>query len=230
MIRFSGCKRGEACTIVLRGNVNNSSSIPHWIGPTKHLLNEAQRSLHDALSVLSQVPIRSCPPFVIYSQVVATEKRTVLGAGCSEMIMALAVEKLAKATPGKESIAIESFSRALRRIPTIIADNGGPLSIYRVVIVNVDLFSPVLPLYGSFRSLLCRTFDSVSTYPSLTCLLCYLFYIDPTSTSSYPFPFFCPLSHLPIRLRQYRLDFRSPGCPLQWRNNNGIEYDQWHHR
>jgi T-complex protein 1 subunit beta len=41
MIRFSGCKRGEACTIVLRGS-------------SQHLLEEADRSLHDALCVLTQ--------------------------------------------------------------------------------------------------------------------------------------------------------------------------------
>jgi T-complex protein 1 subunit beta len=43
-IRFSGVALGEACTIVLRG-------------ATQHLLDEAERSLHDALCVLSQVCI-----------------------------------------------------------------------------------------------------------------------------------------------------------------------------
>eukprot|EP01127_Copromyxa_protea_P005884 TRINITY_DN15716_c0_g1_i1.p1 TRINITY_DN15716_c0_g1~~TRINITY_DN15716_c0_g1_i1.p1 ORF type:complete len:545 (-),score=167.92 TRINITY_DN15716_c0_g1_i1:37-1509(-) len=98
VIRFRGVKRGEACTVVLRG-------------PNQQLLDEAERSLHDALCVLSQV--------------VATEKRTILGAGCSEAIMAKAVDELAKRTPGKKSIAIESYARALRQIPAIIADNGG---------------------------------------------------------------------------------------------------------
>lgn len=41
MIRFSGVKAGEACTIVLRGS-------------SKQLLDEAERSIHDALCVLSQ--------------------------------------------------------------------------------------------------------------------------------------------------------------------------------
>lgn len=39
--------------------------------------------------------------------------------------MAKAVDELALSVPGKESLAIESFSRALRQIPTIIADNAG---------------------------------------------------------------------------------------------------------
>jgi len=97
-IRFSGVARGEACTIVLRG-------------PTKQMLDEAERSIHDALCVISQT--------------VATDKRTVLGAGCSEMIMSLAVDRLTQGTAGKKAIAIEAFARALRQIPAIIADNGG---------------------------------------------------------------------------------------------------------
>ncbi len=39
--------------------------------------------------------------------------------------MATAVQELANRTPGKEAVAIEAFSRALRQLPTIIADNGG---------------------------------------------------------------------------------------------------------
>ena len=39
VIRFSGCDRGDACSIVLRG-------------ASSHLLDEAERSLHDALCVI----------------------------------------------------------------------------------------------------------------------------------------------------------------------------------
>lgn len=41
MLRLSGVALGEACTVVLRG-------------ATTHILEEAQRSLHDALCVLTQ--------------------------------------------------------------------------------------------------------------------------------------------------------------------------------
>lgn len=41
LIKFSGVPLGEACTIVLRG-------------ATQQILDEADRSLHDALCVLSQ--------------------------------------------------------------------------------------------------------------------------------------------------------------------------------
>eukprot|EP01103_Thecamoeba_quadrilineata_P021379 TRINITY_DN9809_c0_g1_i1.p1 TRINITY_DN9809_c0_g1~~TRINITY_DN9809_c0_g1_i1.p1 ORF type:complete len:538 (+),score=141.73 TRINITY_DN9809_c0_g1_i1:161-1615(+) len=96
-IKFSGVPLGQACTIVLRGS-------------TSHILDEAERSLHDALAVLSQI---------------ATEPKVVYGGGSSEMVMARAVEEAAAKTPGKEAIALESFAKALRAIPTIIADNAG---------------------------------------------------------------------------------------------------------
>jgi chaperonin GroEL (HSP60 family) len=41
------------------------------------------------------------------------------------MRMALEVEQLALNEKGKESIAIESFARALKQLPTIISDNAG---------------------------------------------------------------------------------------------------------
>ena len=41
LIRFSGVALGEACTVVIRG-------------ATKQILDEAERSLHDALCVLTQ--------------------------------------------------------------------------------------------------------------------------------------------------------------------------------
>jgi T-complex protein 1 subunit beta len=74
------------------------------------MVDEAERSLHDALSVLSQT---------------VQETRTVLGGGCSEMLMACAVDNLAKTVEGKKALAVEAFARALRMIPTILADNAG---------------------------------------------------------------------------------------------------------
>jgi len=39
--------------------------------------------------------------------------------------MGQAVDDLAQKVKGKSAIAIEAYARALRQIPTIIADNGG---------------------------------------------------------------------------------------------------------
>ena len=97
VIKFSGCKLGEACSIILRGS-------------SSHLLDESERSLHDALCVLVKT---------------IESKKTIYGGGNSEISMANAVEDLARTVKGKQVLAVEAFARALRRLPTIIAENGG---------------------------------------------------------------------------------------------------------
>ena len=96
-VKFSGCAANEACTIVLRGS-------------GLHILDEAERSMHDAICVLSQT---------------VANKRAIYGGGNTEMQMSIEVDELAKTVKTKEGLAIEAFGRALRAIPTIIADNGG---------------------------------------------------------------------------------------------------------
>lgn len=73
LIKFSGCKKGEACSIVLRGS-------------SSYLLDEAERSLHDALCVLLRT---------------IEDKQIIYGGGNSELQMAIAVEELAKNEKGK---------------------------------------------------------------------------------------------------------------------------------
>lgn len=97
VIKFSGCKKNESCTLILRGS-------------SKHILDEAERSMHDALCVLIKT---------------IQNKRVILGGGNSEIAMANEVEDLAKTIKGKQAIAINAFATALRRLPGIIADNGG---------------------------------------------------------------------------------------------------------
>jgi len=97
MIQFKGVKAGGACTIVLRGS-------------SRHILDEAERSLHDALAVLSQM---------------TRESRVVLGGGCSETLMANAIDLEVPKISGKKQIAMEGFARALRQLPNTIAENGG---------------------------------------------------------------------------------------------------------
>ncbi|KAI1727669.1 TCP-1/cpn60 chaperonin family domain-containing protein [Ditylenchus destructor] len=97
LLRFSGVSLGSACTIILRGS-------------TQQILDEAERSLHDALCVLS-THVR--------------DARTVPGAGAAEMLMSHAVMTESHKVSGKESIAVEAFARALAKLPTIICDNAG---------------------------------------------------------------------------------------------------------
>jgi len=73
VIKFSGCRNNEACSIVLRGSGS-------------HILDEAERSLHDAICVL----------------VAAVKNHKIIyGGGNAEMRMSLAVDELAKKTSGK---------------------------------------------------------------------------------------------------------------------------------
>merc|ERR1712054_244553 len=86
VIKFSGCSQGEACTIVLRG-------------ASTHILDEAERSLHDALAVLYQT---------------VQETRVVYGGGSMEMAMAAHILETAKTVEGKEGAAVEQFAKALQ--------------------------------------------------------------------------------------------------------------------
>lgn len=73
VIKFKGTKANEACSIVLRGSGS-------------HILDEAERSLHDAICVL----------------IAAVKSHTVVyGGGNSEIRMSLAVENLSKEVKGK---------------------------------------------------------------------------------------------------------------------------------
>lgn len=72
-IKFSGCKKNEACTIVLRGS-------------SRHVLDEADRSMHDALCVLLSTVKNS---------------RIIYGGGNAEISMANAIDQAANQTKGK---------------------------------------------------------------------------------------------------------------------------------
>jgi len=91
LIKFSGVAAGEACTVVLRG-------------ATTQMVDEADRSLHDALSVLSQT---------------VGETRVTLGGGCAEMLMSCAVDEAARTVKGKKALAVEGFARALRQVSPV---------------------------------------------------------------------------------------------------------------
>lgn len=86
VIRFQGTHRNEACTIVLRGSGS-------------HILDEAERSMHDAICVLIAA---------------VKNHKIIYGGGNSEMRMSLAVDELARELSGKQAIAVEAYARALR--------------------------------------------------------------------------------------------------------------------
>ena len=112
MIKFSGCTANEASTIVLRGS-------------GLHVLDETERSMHDAICVLSQL---------------ISNKRAIYGGGNAEMSMAMAVDEVGKTVKTKEGLAVEAFAKALREIPTIIADNGGYDSVSLVQTLKSEIY------------------------------------------------------------------------------------------
>lgn len=73
VIKFSGCQRNEACSIVVRGSGT-------------HILDEAERSLHDAICVLISA---------------VKNHKVIYGGGNAEVRMSLAVQELANTVEGK---------------------------------------------------------------------------------------------------------------------------------
>lgn len=101
-IQFSGCDKGEACTIVLRG-------------ASTHIIDEAERSLHDALCVLITTVKNS---------------KVVYGGGNSEIQMALAVEKLTQSVKGKQ---VRYFLNCINNMKFIINFHGNKLNIFLII-------------------------------------------------------------------------------------------------
>ncbi|QRW15959.1 TCP-1/cpn60 chaperonin family (T-complex protein 1) [Rhizoctonia solani] len=104
-------------------------------------VDEAERSLHDALSVLSQT---------------VKETRIVLGGGCSEMLMAVAVDEEAKKVEGKKLLLLRRLlEHSGRQIPTILADNAGYDSLTLSPVWRAARFHPDMNLgtIGSMRDL-----------------------------------------------------------------------------
>lgn len=96
MVRFEGTRKGAASIIIF--------------GSSKEMLDEAERSVHDALCVLKRVKESA---FCLY------------GGGCIETALSLELSKMALEVKTKESEGIEAFSRALLAIPKILAENCG---------------------------------------------------------------------------------------------------------
>jgi len=89
--------------------LNENSKIDTLLlcGPTKQILEEAQRSLDDVFKVLKN------------------HGDVVVGGGAIEIELALYLRELAKNIGGKEQIAIEGYADSLESIPLILAENCG---------------------------------------------------------------------------------------------------------
>jgi len=97
MIFIEGCENPKSITILIRGG-------------TKRLVEEAERSLKDALNVVKDVIV---------------ENKMVAGGGAPEIEVSLALREYAKSLAGKEQLAVEKFADALEVIPMQLAENAG---------------------------------------------------------------------------------------------------------
>jgi T-complex protein 1 subunit epsilon len=97
MLVIEECANSRAVTVFVRGS-------------NKMIIDEAKRSLHDALCVVRNL---------------VTDNRIVYGGGSAEIACALAVEREALETRGLEQYSMRAFSDALDAIPMALAENSG---------------------------------------------------------------------------------------------------------
>ncbi len=97
LVYVKDCKDPKAVSIVIRGG-------------TEHVVDEADRALHDALCV-----VRNVVEDGIY----------VAGGGSTEAEVAKRLEEYAGTVKGREQLAIEAFAEALRIVPKTLTENGG---------------------------------------------------------------------------------------------------------
>ena len=97
MTFVTGCKNPRSVSILIRGG-------------TEHVVDEMERSLEDALSVVA---------------VAVEDGRYLTGGGSAEMELALGLKAIASTVGGREQLAVEAFANAMEVIPRTLAQNAG---------------------------------------------------------------------------------------------------------
>ena len=97
MTFVTGCKNPKAVSLLLRGG-------------TEHVIDEVERSLDDAMSVVA---------------VAIEDGRIVTGGGSTAAEIALRLREYAASVGGREQIAIDAYASALEIVPTALAENAG---------------------------------------------------------------------------------------------------------
>ncbi|MDI1489773.1 MAG: T-complex protein 1 subunit epsilon [Ramalina farinacea] len=97
MLVIEECANTRAVTVFVRGS-------------NKMIIDEAKRSLHDALCVVRNL---------------VRDNRVVYGGGAAEIACSLAVEQAANKSPGLEQYAMRAFADALDSVPMALAENSG---------------------------------------------------------------------------------------------------------
>lgn len=94
---IEGCKNPKAVTVLIRGG-------------SQRVIDEAERSIHDALMVVKDVVER---PLML------------VGGGAPEAYVALKLRTWSQSLSGREQLAVEKFAEALESIPLALAKNAG---------------------------------------------------------------------------------------------------------
>ena len=97
MTFVEGCKHPRAVTILIRG-------------ATERIVDEAERSIHDALCVVRDV---------------VEEPKVIAGGGAPELEVSRGLKKFAETLPGREQLAVMAFAEALETIPATLTENAG---------------------------------------------------------------------------------------------------------
>jgi len=97
LVYVRDAKNPQAVTVVLRGG-------------TEHVVDEAERSLHDALCVVRDA---------------IEDAKIVGGGGAPEAEVAKQLREYAVKVGGREQLAIEAFAEAMESVPLALAENAG---------------------------------------------------------------------------------------------------------
>jgi thermosome len=97
MTFVTGCKDAKAVSILIRGG-------------TEHVVDEIERSLHDALSVVA---------------VAIEDGKISTGGGSMATEIALKLRDYASSVGGREQMAIDAFAEAIEVVPRTLAENAG---------------------------------------------------------------------------------------------------------
>ncbi len=108
MLVIEDCEHSSAVTVLIRGG-------------NKMIVEEAKRSLHDAMCVVRNL---------------IKDSRIVYGGGAAEISCSLAVAAFADTVKGTEQYAIHAFADALDDIPMALAENSGLQPIVEVTTIK----------------------------------------------------------------------------------------------
>jgi len=97
MVFIEGCENPKSITILIRGG-------------TQRIVDEAERSLKDAINVVKDVIV---------------EGKVVAGGGAPEIEVAMRLRDYANTLAGKEQLAVNKFAEALEIVPSQLAENAG---------------------------------------------------------------------------------------------------------